>query len=385
MVRFPKPVDFVISTLKDAGHQAFLVGGCVRDSLMRRTPKDYDVATSARPEEVTSLFARVIPTGEKFGTVTVLEDDVPIEVTTFRGDGNYTDGRRPDRVSYVESVELDLMRRDFTMNAIAFDPTCDQFVDPYGGQADISAKLIRAVGDPAERFCEDALRIMRGLRFAAQLGFSIELETLAAMRRYADRLENVSAERKGQEIIRLLSGPAVDAALEVGNAFGLVPEFCRMGDRPNRLALRLAHVVSTDEDFKTYCSESLRLPGDLIREAVAIREAALYLRDVRLETDTDARRFLAVCADKGIDFEDAMHLRCSTSDVVGQVAAVAAAKPPLRIADLDINGTEVAAELGGPGKQVGTALRFLRAHVLEFPEQNRKDLLIGKLLNWAGK
>lgn len=389
MIRVPDAVMKVIITLKDAGHQAFIVGGCVRDQLLGRVPKDWDVATSAHPDEVTQLFEKVIPTGEKFGTVTVVMDDgvftTPVEVTTFRGDGNYTDGRRPDSVKYVESIEFDLMRRDFTMNAIAFDPVTGNFVDPFGGQQDIERKLICAVGDPAERFCEDALRILRGVRFAAQLGFSIELKTLASMSRYYDRLDNVSAERKGQEMLKTLSGPFVDPALEIGHRLGVTPAYDPMGDRPNRLPLRLAHLMPRDgaTALDAYCTSELRLSGDLIREAVALREAYFWLRDARPETDANIRRFLSVCADKNVDFEDVMHLGRHTSESIGKVAIVAATKPPLQIADLDIDGTKVAEILGGPGKQVGMGLRFLRDYVLEFPERNREDFLTAKLLSWA--
>lgn len=199
---WPRPVLAVLVRLSEAGFDAYLVGGCVRDRLLSRPVHDYDVATSALPDDVQRLFTATAATGVKHGTVTVLEFGVPIEVTTFRVDLGYGDGRRPDAVVFTSDVIADLARRDFTVNAIAVDSS-GQVVDPFHGQDDAVRKLIRAVGRAGDRFSEDALRILRGLRFAAQLGFHIESGTRTAMASASPMLRHVSTERIGQEFERI--------------------------------------------------------------------------------------------------------------------------------------------------------------------------------------
>ena len=203
----------VLERLNAAGHRAVLVGGCVRDRLMGRTPHDYDAATSARPEQIREACApmRVVETGVRHGTVTVLSGGLPVEVTTFRVEGGYSDHRRPDGVRFVADLEEDLARRDFTINAMALDE--GGIVDPFGGRADLSAGFIRCVGEPARRFEEDALRILRALRFASCLDFSIEPATLAAARAAAPTLTRVSAERVFAELDKLLLGPGAGRVL----------------------------------------------------------------------------------------------------------------------------------------------------------------------------
>lgn len=208
----PQEVKSVLAALEAAGHQAYLVGGCVRDLLRGVTPHDYDAATSARPEEVLALFEGfAIPTGLQHGTVTVRCGAERVEVTTFRADGAYTDHRRPDSVTFSDSLEEDLRRRDFTVNAMAMDLR-GQVYDFHGGRADLEAGVIRCVGEPEQRFGEDALRILRGLRFASVLGFTIEEKTALAMERCAPLLRHIAAERICEEMTKLLLG---DGAAEV--------------------------------------------------------------------------------------------------------------------------------------------------------------------------
>ena len=202
----------VLHRLEAAGHEAYLVGGCVRDLLRGVTPHDCDITTSARPEEVLALFEGfAIPTGLQHGTVTVREGGEHFEVTTFRADGVYSDHRRPDSVTFSESLQEDLQRRDFTVNAMAMDLR-GQLHDLHGGAEDLKKGIIRCVGEPRKRFEEDALRIMRGLRFAAVLGFAIEEETAAAMERCAPLLRHIAAERLREEMEKLLLG---DGAAEI--------------------------------------------------------------------------------------------------------------------------------------------------------------------------
>lgn len=208
----PQEVKSVLAALEAAGHQAYLVGGCVRDLLRGVTPHDYDAATSARPEEVLALFEGfAIPTGLQHGTVTVRCGAERVEVTTFRADGAYTDHRRPDSVTFSDSLEEDLRRRDFTVNAMAMDLR-GQVYDFHGGRADLEAGVIRCVGEPEQRFGEDALRILRGLRFASVLGFTMEEKTASAMERCAPLLRHIAAERICEEMTKLLLG---DGAAEV--------------------------------------------------------------------------------------------------------------------------------------------------------------------------
>jgi tRNA nucleotidyltransferase/poly(A) polymerase len=224
--------EFVMEGLRRAGYEAYLVGGCVRDILLQRTPKDFDVTTNALPEQVTALFPRTIPVGAKFGVTVVMVGDEQIEVATYRADGAYTDGRRPDTVEYGKSAEDDVTRRDFTMNGLlclgqADDSSATAYaaslakadryvsvggktygiVDYVGGYADIERGVIRAIGDPNKRFEEDALRMIRAVRFAAQLGFDVEVRTMEAIERNAPLLEKISKERIAAELFKMFSAP----------------------------------------------------------------------------------------------------------------------------------------------------------------------------------
>ena len=200
---------YVVRRLQEAGYAAFLVGGCVRDIYLGSLPHDWDVATDARPEAVRRLFPRTHDVGARFGTVGVIPPEAArdeavgsVEVTTFRKDLGYQDGRRPTQVSFGASIEEDLARRDFTMNAVAWNPAAGAVVDPYHGLSDIEAGLIRAVGDPTVRFREDALRMLRAVRFSSQLGFTIDPDTWTAIEREAHRVQQLSSERMRDELLR---------------------------------------------------------------------------------------------------------------------------------------------------------------------------------------
>lgn len=213
-MELPFQISEVIERLEAAGYSAYVVGGCVRDFLMGITPHDFDITTSALPNQTERVFAdcRVIETGIKHGTVTVLYKGVSTEITTFRTDGDYSDGRHPDSVSFSRNIEDDLSRRDFTMNGIAYNPKRG-FADPFGGTEDIKAGIIRCIGDPDKRFSEDALRVLRALRFSATLGFAIEPQTALAINMHKNDLRKVSAERIFAELKRLLCGKDVKRIL----------------------------------------------------------------------------------------------------------------------------------------------------------------------------
>ncbi len=231
IINIPDYALTVVQRLEHFGYEAYVVGGCVRDSLLGRTPKDWDVCTNATPQQVLGVFKRfnVIKTGLKHGTVTVMVNREPVEVTTFRIDGEYTDNRHPDAVTFVSRVEEDLARRDFTINAMAYNPTRG-LVDAFGGQQDLAAGLIRCVGEPDARFNEDGLRIMRALRFAARYDFAIERETAFSMRRNRLLLENVSVERIFTELKGILVGNgARSMMLAFPEIFGVImPELVPM-------------------------------------------------------------------------------------------------------------------------------------------------------------
>ena len=208
----PEAVKKIINVLQSAGYEAWAVGGCVRDSILHREPDDWDITTSARPEQVKVLFHRTVDTGIQHGTVTVLVDRVGYEVTTYRIDGEYEDSRHPKEVTFTASLQEDLRRRDFTINAMAYNEEAG-LVDIFGGIEDISKKVIRCVGDAKERFTEDALRMMRAVRFSAQLGYDIEEATRLAICELSQTLEKISAERIRTELLKLLVSPHPELSL----------------------------------------------------------------------------------------------------------------------------------------------------------------------------
>ena len=233
-ISIPAGAAKILHTLEDAGFEAFVVGGCVRDSLLGRNPHDWDITTSAGPQQVKALFPRTIDTGLKHGTVTVLIGREPYEVTTYRIDGDYLDGRHPSEVTFTSSLREDLQRRDFTINAMAYSESRG-LQDCFDGVSDLENGRIRAVGNPMKRFGEDALRIMRAVRFAAQLGYEIEEETVQAMKALAPTLSKVSAERIAAELEKLLVSPHPEKlrmAYECGITAVILPEFDRCMETP---------------------------------------------------------------------------------------------------------------------------------------------------------
>lgn len=233
-ITLPQEVNRIISTLESHGFEAYAVGGCVRDSLLGRTPQDWDITTSATPQQVKSCFARTIDTGIAHGTITVMIDRRGYEVTTYRVDGEYEDARHPKEVTFTASLREDLKRRDFTINAMAYNDR-DGLVDTAGGMRDLEQGIIRCVGDPMERFSEDALRMLRAVRFSAQLGFGIEDATAAAVKQLAPTIAQVSAERIRMEMVRLLTSDhpqEMRVVYRLGLTAVFLPEFDRMMETP---------------------------------------------------------------------------------------------------------------------------------------------------------
>lgn len=280
-IKIPQKIEEILSRLEGAGFEAFIVGGCVRDSLLGRAPGDWDVCTSARPDQIKACFSdcRTVDTGISHGTVTVVRYGEPVEVTTYRIDGTYSDGRRPDSVEFTGSLEEDLARRDFTVNAMACDMR-GRLVDPYGGRADLKAGILRCVGEPERRFDEDALRVIRALRFAAVLGFELAEQTDVSVSRNAARVRLVSPERIGVEFSKLLLGSGAGRILaryggELTEAIGLklaAPERSAAIDAlPFQLPVRLAFVL---EDVTADGLRKLRYDNATIRKTLAVRAAA---------------------------------------------------------------------------------------------------------------
>jgi tRNA nucleotidyltransferase/poly(A) polymerase len=232
VVKLPKPLDslplteaatLIVRRLRDHGHTAYFAGGCVRDALLGFAPKDIDVATDAHPDQVQKLFPRTIPVGAKFGVIRVLENGWEFEVATFRSDGVYLDGRRPESVTF-SSAEEDAQRRDFSINGMFYDPVASAIIDYVGGQKDLEKRLIRAIGDPGLRFAEDRLRLLRAVRFAATLNFAIEAETWGALQRDATQINAVSPERIRDELMKILTDPHRLRGFDFLDASGLLEQ-----------------------------------------------------------------------------------------------------------------------------------------------------------------
>ncbi|MCI5517194.1 MAG: CCA tRNA nucleotidyltransferase, partial [Roseburia sp.] len=244
--KLPENVNFIIHTLMEHGFEGYAVGGCVRDTLLGRTPQDWDITTSARPEQVKELFSHTIDTGIQHGTVTVMLDHEGYEVTTYRIDGEYEDARHPKEVTFTANLIEDLKRRDFTINAMAYNEAAG-LVDAFDGIGDLKRKVIRCVGDPMERFSEDALRMLRAVRFAAQLGFEIAPDTKDAVSRLAETIQKVSAERIQVELVKLLVSDhpeEIRQVYELGLSAQVLPEFDRMMQTPQR---NIHHCYSVGE------------------------------------------------------------------------------------------------------------------------------------------
>jgi len=293
----------VVQRLQGAGHVAYWAGGCVRDRLMGRPPKDYDVATSARPEEVLRLFPRGQKVGVAFGVVLVREKKNQVEVATFRADGVYSDGRHPDTVRFTNAEE-DAKRRDFTCNGLFFDPVAQQLHDFVGGQKDIEAKLLRAVSDPRARFAEDHLRMLRAVRFAARLGFAIDDDTRAAIDAFQEKIDSISRERIGEELRMMLEHPARVAVLDLLATF---PSMFKavFGFAPNRTALERDWPLVSG--LPQEASRAVVLMAILLDEQVAEPEtlvAVLRSRLVLSNEETDELLWLATKLPLLEDWED---------------------------------------------------------------------------------
>lgn len=445
MAQIPQAVVGLCRELRRAGHEAWLVGGAIRDLSLGRAAADFDIATSARPDEMRRVFARrrLVPTGEKHGTMTVLLPGVAglergVEVTTFRGEGAYSDGRRPDRVEFVSSLEQDLERRDFTVNALAFDPLDGRLLDPFAGRRDLDERCLRAVGDPLARFREDGLRVMRAVRLAAQLAFTLDPLTREAIPGALDVLARVSQERVRDELLKLLAAPRPSLGLhlmqETGILAQVLPEAARLvGLAQNRFH---AHdvwehtVVTVDEMVGGSLARLAALLHDLGKPATAAAKddqsddlsfyqhetvgaelADAVCRRFKLSnydrewvvalvrhhmfwyapawTDATVRRFIARV---GVDLLPGLYaLRAADvrargrgedpgrelDELMSRVAREIEAQRALKVSDLAVGGQDVMAALAcSPGPLVGEVLRRLLERVVDDPELNHRETLL---------
>jgi len=400
--QIPSGVHTVAAELRAAGFRAWVVGGCVRDLLRGAQVADWDLCTTALPAEVMRVFPRVLPTGIQHGTVTVMLEGEGYEVTTLRGEGAYSDGRRPDAVHFVSSIEEDLARRDFTVNAIALDPVSLEIADPWGGVADLRAGILRAVGVPGERFAEDGLRVLRAARFAAMLGSELEEETLAAISQNLDTFRKVSAERvrdEWQKAIERSESPSVAFRLmrQTGILMVVAPLLARYSSR--QFASAMYHLDHAPRDFVMGMAAML-----LVSEEPA-PEIDLWLRELRV-SNSDRERITHLAIEvrssptqvemqewSGAQFREWAR-RVRRPHLEAACALLAAREPnslvpilerrnvaltnaALEVRELAITGNDLVAHLNiAPSRALGELLNRLLTAVIEEPGRNQREWLL---------
>lgn len=382
----PKYVRQILFTLQARGHLAYLVGGCVRDVIMEITPQDWDICTSALPEEVLELFPGSMPTGIRHGTVTVVIGSKSSEVTTFRTEGDYRDHRRPDSVTFVSDLITDLSRRDFTMNAIALSAD-GMIADPFDGVSDIAKRTIRCVGEPKLRFTEDALRMFRALRFSARLGFTIEYDTMQAIEQCAPLAAELAPERVRDEIEKILLTTRPET-MSAAISFGLMkkyisgagwktPNFADIADMPRKaltrwvafaIMLRKYGYIPSARDFLM----QLRLDGRTIR---CCADAEVLLSQEPPRDDLGWKKMLNRY---GVD---TVTCAVQTYAVIYGIDREKELKNILKSGEcfslkyLAVTGDDLLA-LGLKGPELGEMLKFLLEYVMEYPDNNKREILL---------
>lgn len=380
----PGEVEQIIEKLHNHGYEAFAVGGCVRDTLLGRRPEDWDITTSARPEQTKALFCRTIDTGIRHGTVTVMLGNTGYEVTTYRIDGEYEDGRHPNQVEFTADLREDLRRRDFTINAMAYNHRTG-IVDVFGGMDDLEKGIIRCVGSADKRFDEDALRILRAIRFSAQLGFVVEEATWSGIKRAAPKLAKISKERIQAELGKILlsSHPEqITQVYETGMAAYVSPAFGRIPCRE-------------------ICIPAALPPKKYIRWAAFLRpagsgQAARILEDLKMDNDTIGKvktlvswSGVPVAAEPAAVRKAMSRMEAEVWDAVcclnGYGPAVLKLTDQIRengdcltLRELAVSGRDLTAAGAAPGKKIGETLNRMLEWVLEHPEANNKDSLLEK-------
>lgn len=384
-IQIPPQVEQIIERLNRNGFEAYAVGGCVRDTLLGRTPEDWDITTSARPEEVKKLFRRTIDTGIQHGTVTVMIDRVGYEITTYRIDGEYEDGRHPRQVEFTSNLLEDLRRRDFTINAMAYSHETG-IVDAFGGVEDLERRVIRCVGDAMERFTEDALRILRAVRFSAQLDFEIEAETGSAILVIAPNLAKVSKERIQMELTKLLCSAhpeRIDRVYETGMSCFVSPAFAELTWEEAQIPVSLPPV------------KYVRWAA-FLRCAKKAETAVRVLKDLKLDNDTigkvntlvswsgvpmapragEVRRAMS-CMEPQV-WDVLIELNGYGKEIYTLTRQIREDGDCLSLKELAVNGQDLIAAGVKPGREIGGILKRMLEHVLEYPKDNVKDVLLHK-------
>ncbi len=433
-IQLPDKVHHIINTLEEAGYEAYAVGGCVRDSILGRKPDDWDITTSAKPEEIKRLFPKTVDTGIKHGTVTVLLGGEGFEVTTYRVDGVYEDGRHPSEVTFTASLKEDLKRRDFTINAMAYNARTG-LVDLYGGLADMENRVIRCVGIAGERFDEDALRMLRAVRFSAQLSFRIEEATGEAVKALAPNLQKISAERIQVELVKLVTSPNPDylrTAYELGITAQILPEFDLCMETPQRhkhhcydvgehilhsmievgpdKVLRLGmlfhdigkpQTLTIDPDGTTHnkrhpfegekitrkVMRRLKFDNDTTDKVtklvlyhdydIAPTEAGVRRAINRMGEDIFAMIFTVRRADIAAQSDYMREEKLAKVAYIEKLySEILARKDAVTLKDLAISGNDLIAEGMPPGRQIGETLSALLERVLDDPSLNTREILL---------
>ena len=433
-INLPSKVNTIIQTLQNSGFEAYAVGGCVRDSFLHKKPNDWDITTSAKPLEVKKIFKRTVDTGIQHGTVTVLLGNDSFEITTYRIDGLYEDSRHPQNVLFTSNLEEDLKRRDFTINAMAYNNE-KGLIDIFDGIGDLEKGVIRAVGDPRERFSEDALRIMRAVRFAAQLGYKIEEQTLSAITQLADTLEKISAERIQVELTKLIESPNPEflrIAYMNGITKVIMPEFDAMmktdqnnihhmytvgehtlkamssirKDRVLRLTMLLHDIgkpmcKTTDDEgtlhFYGHQNVSAKMSKEILRRLKFDNDTSqkvvrlVQFHDYWIEETKKAVRkavykigedvFPLLFEVKRADYAaQSEYKRTEKLEYIDRIEAlyqeVIADNDCLSLKNLQISGKDLIDMGMKPGKEIGELLEGLLQEVLEEPEKNQRERLL---------
>lgn len=411
-IKVPKNVAYIIGKLNESGYEAFAVGGCVRDAVLGLTPHDWDITTSAKPEEVKAIFNRTIDTGIKHGTVTVMRDHIGYEITTYRIDGEYTDGRHPKEVVFTSNLVEDLKRRDFTINAMAYNDE-DGIIDEFGGVSDLENHIIRCVGVAEERFNEDALRILRAIRFAAKLDFSIEENTYAAIKKIAPNLSLISVERIQSELTKLITSDHPDRIKDIyrqglskyifkesvlgddeadvvpkDNKYSKEELFERvaniMGALENSSYLRYAGLLTFENnpekvlrnlkmDNKTIKIVSKLVNNrnyGLIADEGKIRRAIVDIgKDIFGEYYLPYREGLILSKESDMDIEELKIIKCLYEKMIVEGQCVS-------MADMCIKGNDLKNLGVQDGKMIGEILKYLFNEVIEDSELNDSETLI---------
>lgn len=433
-IQLPDKVHKIIDTLEKAGYEAYAVGGCVRDSILGREPDDWDITTSAKPGEIKRLFSRTVDTGIQHGTVTVLLSGEGFEITTYRIDGDYEDGRHPNEVTFTANLREDLRRRDFTINAMAYNEKSG-LVDIYGGIADIENRVIRCVGNAEERFGEDALRMLRAVRFSAQLGYRIDENTMEAIKKLSPNLQKISAERIQVELVKLVTSPHPDylrTAYEAGITAQVLPEFDLCMKTPQRhkhhcydvgehilhsmllvepdKVLRLGmlfhdigkpQTLTVDPDGTTHnkkhpiegekiarkAMRRLKFDNDTTDKVtklvlyhdydIAPTKAGVRRAMNRMGEDIFAMIFTVRRADIGAQSDYMREEKLAKVAYIEKLyREILSHKDAVTLKDLAISGSDLIAEGMPPGRQIGETLAALLEKVLDDPDLNRKEILL---------